>query len=452
MPLETLAQELVSLILQNVDSPRGLHDLITASPACLRTFSQAPRLILSAVIRNAIPAETIRHFLAVLRTPSPSTMSLVSQFLDQYFDVSSSFDFPTTKADVISLYQLYNRVTFIITRYLHRLQELGSGESILISSGSECVRLQRAFLRFELYSRLFQVDKTYPWEDPTPNHQFSGVEQFDLFLFHLAPWEVEEMHCVEQYISVLVENFVDQLQEQLIDSVKRCPGIVWTLSSESRQAVDMKEKEEGNGKCNRENLRAFEALELTGLTLFSRNVENYSPAHISYMTSLGLDFIYDLCISEGRRSGLIRSNSPHTREFLPEALRHSPPWIRVPEGVYRQPKWGAEDDPHHHNLSWHLYRMDPNYGAIYVRPLNCDYSALRQLGYVFWDSGRIQSSEVFERLESARKGMLDCGHFGRRRRERLEDRLKGVRLPIDQFQEIERKFGYITRPLPEGED
>lgn len=323
-----------------------------------------------------------------------------------------------------------------------------------MSSASECVRLQRAFLRFEIYSRLFQVDETYPWEDPSPNHQFSDVEQFELFLSRLAPWEVEEMRCVEQYFSVLIDSFVDQLQEQLIDAVKGCRGIVWPSTPESREAEEMREKEEGNDKYNQENLRDFEALELTGLTLFSRNVENYSPAHVSYMTSLGLDFIYDLCISEGRRSELIRSNSPHTRKFLPEALRHSPPWIRVLEGVYRQPEWDAEDNPHHHNLGWHLYRIDPDYGAVWdgVRPLNCDYSALRQLGYVFWDSGRIRSSEVSERLETARKGTLGCGQFDRRQRERLEDRLKGVTLPMDQFQEIERRFGYITRPVSESGD
>ncbi|KAH7241305.1 hypothetical protein BKA59DRAFT_528910 [Fusarium tricinctum] len=437
MSLETLAPELVSLILQSVDSPRGLHGLITASPACLRSFSQAPRLILEAVIRNTLPAETVRHFLAVLQTPSPSTTSLVSQFLDKYFDTSSSFDFPTTKADIISLYQLYNRVTYIITRYLHQLQELGLGESILALSDSECIRLQRAFLRFEIYSRVFPADDTYPWETPSLNHQFSAVEQFDLFLSQLAPWEVEEMQCVEIYFSILIGNFIDQLEEQLIDAVKQCTGIVWPSSLGS---TGMKEKEEGDKLLDQNNLREFKNLDLTDLSLFSQDGIYYSQSHISYMTSLGLDFIYNLCVSDDKRSELIRSNSPYSRQFFPEALRQSPSWIREIH----------EDNPHHHNLGWHLYREDPNYGAVWdgVRPLNCDYSSLGQLGYVFWDSGRIRSSDVSERLEAARKGALDCGQFDISCRKGPEDRLKGVRLPRDQFEEIERRFGDIRRPLP----
>ncbi|KAH6950221.1 hypothetical protein DER45DRAFT_580218 [Fusarium avenaceum] len=452
MSLETLAPELVSLILQNVDSPRGLHDLITASPACLRTFSQAPLLTLSAVIRNTLPAETTRYFLAVLQTPSPSTTSLVSQFLDKHFDAYSSFDFPTTKADIISLYQLYNRVTFIITRYLYQLQELGLGESILAPSDSEWIRLQRAFLQFEIYSRVFPADNTYPWETPSPNHEFSDVEQYDLFLSRLAPWEVEEMNCVEQYFSVLIDEFIYQLQEQVIDAVKECTGILWPSSAGSTEAEEMERKEEGDKIHDQKNLWDFKALDLTDLAFFSEDDIYRSRDYISYMTSLGLDFIYNLCVSDGKRSELIRSNSPYSRQFLPEALRQSPSWIREIRGVYRHPEYDAEDSPHQHNLGWHLYRMDPNFGAIWdgVRPLNCDYTALRHLGYVFWDSGRIRSSEVSERLEAARKGTLELGQSDTRRRKGLEETFKGVRLPRDQFKELEKRFGPITRPLPEG--
>jgi hypothetical protein len=453
MSLETLAPELVSLILQNVDSPHGLHNLIAASPACLRTFSQAPPLILSAVIRNALPAETVKHFIAVLQTPSPSTTSSVSQFLDKYFSVSLSFDFPTAKADIMSLYQFYNRVTFIITRYLHQMQDLGLGESILVPSASECIRLQRAFLRFEIYSRLFPADDTYPWETPSPNYQFSSGEQFDLFLLQLAPWEVEEMACVELYFSLLIGNFVDQLEEQLVDAVKGCTGIVWPLSPESTEAAEAKKKEEGFKIHNQENLKELKILDLTSLSLFSKDGIHHSPSHISYMTSLGLDFIYTLSISEGRRSELIRSNSPYFREFLPEALDHSPTWTLEHEGGESlSTEWDTEGNPHRHNLGYHLFRKGRDDGSIYIAiiPNGSYYSVLRQLGYVFWDSGRIRSSELSERLEAAGSIIFDRGQFDRRWRKGAEARLEGVRIPRDQFEEIERKFGDIRRPLPES--
>ncbi|SPJ71751.1 uncharacterized protein FTOL_01479 [Fusarium torulosum] len=453
MSLETLAPELVALVLQNVDSPHSLHDLITASPACLRTFSQAPQPILSAVIRNALPGETVKHFLAVLQTPSPSTTSLVSQFLDKYFSLSSSFDFPTTKPDIISLYQLYNRVNFIITRYLHQMQELGLGESILVPSASECIRLQRAFLRFEIYSRVFPADDTRPWETPSSNHPFSAAEQFDLYLSQLAPWEAEEMACVELYFSLLIGNFVDQLEEQLIDAVKGCTGIVWPLSPETTQAAETKIKEELDKIHNQETLKEFKNLDLTNLSLFSKDGIHYPTAHISYMTSLGLDFIYNLCISESRRSELMRSNSPYFREFLPEALHHSPTRTLEHEGEGSlSTEWDTDDNPHRHNLGYHLFGKDRDNEMIYIAisPNSSYYSVLRQLGYVFWDSARIRSSELSERLEAAGSATFNRGQFDRRWKKGAEARLEGVRLPRDQFEEIERKFGDIRRPLPEG--
>jgi hypothetical protein len=307
-------------------------------------------------------------------------------------------------------------------------------------------------LRFEIYSRLFPADDTCPWETPSPNHQFSAVEQFDLFLSQLAPWEVEEMACVELYFFLLIGSFVDQLEEQLIDAVKGCTGILWPLSPESTQAADTKEKEEGGKIHNQENLKEFKNLDLTDLSLFSEDGIHFSPAHISYMTSLGLDFIYNLIASEDRRSELIRSNSPYIREFLPEALRHSPTFTPEDEGEESlSSEWDTYDNPHRHNLGYHLFSKDRDDGMTYIAisPNSSYYSVLRQLGYVFWDSGRIRSEELSERLEAAGSVTFDRGQ-DRRRRKGAEARLKGVRLPRDQFEEIERNFGDIRRPLPEG--
>lgn len=74
------------------------------------------------------------------------------------------------------------------------------------------------------------------------------------------------MHCVELYFSILIGNFIDQLEEQLIDAVKQCTVIVWPSSLES---TEIKEKEEGDKLHDQNNLREFKNLDLTDLSLFS---------------------------------------------------------------------------------------------------------------------------------------------------------------------------------------
>ncbi|KAF5679204.1 hypothetical protein FHETE_945 [Fusarium heterosporum] len=453
MPLESLTPELVSLILQSVHSPRGLHDLIAASPACFRAFSQAPHLVLSAVIKNTIPQESIRQYLAILQTPSPATPSRVSRFLDKYFDNSLSFDFPHTRTDIISLYRLYNRAQFIINRYLCRMQELGLGDAILKPSGSESIRLERAFLRFELYSRIFPADDAMPWETPSANHQFSSDEQFKLFVARLKPWEVEEMACVELYYSLLINRCVMELEEQLIQAVKNTPGIVWPSSLKPER----KTTGVGHQKQSRNDLREFKNIDLTNLSLFSVDGIHYAPAYISYisyMASLGLDFICSLSESADKRSELIRSNSTFSRQFLPEALNHSPRWTPDHEHEHlRLAELDAEDDTSYHNLGYHLY-IEIRAGERIYRAINPHldyYSAMRQLGYVFWDSDRTKSSTVSQKLEAAAAMTYDqiSDQLGQRERPGAEEILKGVKLPREEFKKIERDFGDIRRPLPE---
>ncbi|KAF4334732.1 hypothetical protein FBEOM_11414 [Fusarium beomiforme] len=436
MPLESLAPELVSLILQNVES-RDLHNLIAASPACFRIFSQTPQLILSSVIGNAIPIETLKHFLAVLQAPTPATNNHVSRFLDRYFDASSSFDFPTTRGDLISLYQVYNRVNYLITRYLRQMKELGFDETILVPSSSESIRLQRSFLRFEVYCRVFPADDTRPWENPSPNHQFSAVEQFGLFISRLSPWEVEEMACIHLYSYLLIGEYIDRLEDN--------------TGPES----ETKGEEDENDKSD--TLRDFTALDLTKLVLFSKDGRYRSPDSISYMTSLGLQFTCNLDASESRRSELIRSNSPFYRDFLPEALNHSPLW--PPEHQYNEfsmEETSIDDDPSAENLGYCVFRKNRDRGHIYIAITHQGsyYSTLRQLGYVFWDSDRIRSSEISARLEAAGAMTVDelYKRFDRRTRKGVEARLEGLKLPREQFDKIEREFGYIRRPLPEGWD
>ncbi|KAF4955763.1 hypothetical protein FGADI_4334 [Fusarium gaditjirri] len=447
MPLDSLAPELLSLVLQNINSPRGLHNLIAASPACLRVFLQTPYLILSAVLRNTLPSGTIKHYLAASQAPLCKTRDEILSFLDEYFIASSSFEFPANKTGLVSLCQLYHRIDYLINLFLQQIQELGFDESILAPSLSESTRLHRAFLRYEIYCSVFATHGLEPWMDSSLFYEFSGAEQFDLFLRQLTPWEVEEMACVQVYFALVTGEHIAQLEEQLIEAVKNAPGLVWPSYPGSRPGEEAEKKEEEE----EDDLMEFKDLDLTNLLLFSQDGIYSSPDSIKHMTSLGLDFLYVLCKSEGRRSELIRLNSPNAREFLPEALNYSP--ARAPEdqgqGIFAE-ETDLPDDPLCENLDFILFGKNDNMRTAYlpIDPGGSHRSILRRLGYVFWDSWRIQSPQMSHRLRAVEKMTYDEIHelFNRPWRKGAEARLQGVKLPRDQFEKIEREFGYIEDP------
>jgi hypothetical protein len=432
MGLERLSPELVSLILQNAESPCALHDMISASSIFLRVFSERPHLILSSVVQNALPDDNLTHFLAARQTPLPATRNTVSEFLDKYFDPAYSFDFPTKKEDLVLLCQLYNRVTFLISCYAEYMQWLGLAESILVLSPTERIRLQRAFLRFEIYSRVFPPENNSLCENLLPNDQFCSAEQFDLFLTFLSPWEVEEMACVELYFTLMIRDCIDELENQFI-----CAASMYADSSSAKSETEIEA----------DSLVGFAALEQTSLGLFSKQGRYHSLDNISYMTSLGLDFIYNVCSPGQGRSELIRSNCIYTREFLPAALRHSPTW--PPDHQYEaiaslEDNWPCSNS----NLGYLIFGRDEGDDRIY-KPVTSTgnlLSGIRQLGYVFWDSERILSPGVYNKLEDARlKFWQDITfQFDPGARRGAEDLLAYVKVRRDQMQKLERDFGYIS--------
>ncbi|KAH7128018.1 hypothetical protein B0J13DRAFT_646158 [Dactylonectria estremocensis] len=386
--LEDLAQELLSLILQNVDSPVGLHYLISASPSCFRTYSQSPQIIISSIIRNVLPGDNIQHALAILQ--APSARSEVPSFLNKYFNSIASFHLPTNRADLLILSGLYNCLSHLLDNYFEEtMRELGlphshqlrqenqhkssPNKSVLPPSISERTRLQRAFLRFRLYCQVFPgyANDPYGLDDPSPPDH-PADQQFSLFLANLTPWEAEE----------IVRGFIDELEDDLIHAVMDAPDVE---------------------KPAHDHLVDFKDVDLTDLVLFCRN---------------GLDFMYSLAVSDkSKRAEMVKSNHHVTR-----------PELATPHDIV------SDDGPSHSNLGYRLFKKAPDI-AIYPSILHSGfkYSSLRQLGYLF--AATIITSDKLH----------IC--FDRINRETAEDRLKGTKLPKEQIERIEREFGIWLRNL-----
>ncbi|KAJ3545848.1 hypothetical protein NM208_g2306 [Fusarium decemcellulare] len=454
MALETLPPELLSLILQAVDSSTTFHHLISASPSCLRAFSQSPSLILSAVLKNALPGGNLRHALAVLQVPS--TYDKIPAFLEKYFDPSSTFDFPTNRASLLQLSGLCNCLSYLLDQFveeslsdLHRhdasenrgnldeKQDLPSAVELPPPlSASERVRLQRAFLRFELYCRVFpghRGDPNGPTGRAAPTHR--AAEQARLFLSRLIPWEVEEMCCIEQHFYTLIRRIIRDLDNALVTAVRTAPGVVLPSSAKEPPLRE---------HVGQVDLVPFENLDETDLTFFSQWERLFFPDYDNYMSSLGLDFMYKLVMSAGRqRLALVTLNSRESREegFLREALDARARGVDWPHPP-KDPAATDDDDTFSRNLGYRLFgkkRGDNNYMLIFRARI--DRLTIRHLGYVFWDAARIRSPAVYEKLVAAKRAPTDDFHLVFRRRKSVEARLEGVKLPRDQMKRIEKEFG-----------
>lgn len=482
--LHHLAPELLILTLSSVGSLRDLHSLICASAPCFRAFSSNRTRILSSILENAIQPDALRHALAVGQIPSPlpvgSEASIVLAFLGEYF-LTSEIEFPTDMARLVSICKVYNGVSRLIDDFsLRSAHLLGfhpplSEDNALWPEGlkpssykftplstTELTRLQRAFFRYEIYSRVFP---------PSPEHQleslFSSENQFRLFLSRLEPWEVEEMSCIHTYFASLVAGFINDLEEQITQAVLTSPGVrcparpfsssprrmrtnamatrggLWDDSfAPTRRQQTWKDRHTPQTTEAGEKLVFFTELDLRGLSLFEKQTKRRIPKFLSNMASLGLGFMIRLIDgNEKQRRDMIQERAPFSRDFLPEALEYSP---SANPGVEITPPITDIDRPCSPNLGYFLFRLTRQrvYARIYDIHGKPVYEPLREMGYVFWDANRIKIPHVKEHLDNAKNAPRNGPFFCRWIREKsVEERLDGVLLPESEMERIEREYG-----------
>ncbi len=454
LTLDNMAPALLALVLCAIDSPRDAYSLIAASSAFYRVFASSRERILSAVLKNAILPAALPSALAsiyVADIPEGQTEHLDS-FLDSYFAGSTAF--PTEMARITDLSRLHLHASRFIDDYSSRaLRALGPGLDLQPPTCTERARFQRAFYRFELYSRINPVDYAVHGHSVLP-----AEAQFTKFLARMEPWEVEEMSCVHQYFSTLIEGFVDDLENHLVEAVLGAPGV--RLPPSGRISPDHAssrgiENATRSGSVDDSTtqrasqpvsagpayLVAFRKWDVRGLGLFSNYGRFRSPRYIGYLASLGVRFFDALATAtQEERTDLIRANSPAWCDFLPQALEAAPG-----DGPKTVQPADLDDQPSHANLGYYLYK--PSDREVYIGIVNdgaLDVSncPLRQLGFVFWDAARISMPAVAAQLRNAQR--MDHAEanalFNRSARESAEDRLMGVMIPAIEMEKIVDEF------------
>ena len=87
-----------------------------------------------------------------------------------------------------------------------------------VLSHNEYSRLQRAFVRFELYCNLFSPCERDPYRCKVAGSQekTTGLEQAKLFLLHYTADEIAELHCIYEYLDRVMEGVFNSVEDTAV--------------------------------------------------------------------------------------------------------------------------------------------------------------------------------------------------------------------------------------------
>ncbi|CAI4219633.1 unnamed protein product [Parascedosporium putredinis] len=207
-------------------------------------------------------------------------------------------------------------------------------------AAEERARIQRAFFRHELYARAFpKLGRA---------SVVSSEEQFRLFVGRMTPYEVEELSCVHSYLAGLAAGCHRELENRLVSAGVRNTGRGSSFFApagtrlrrrsispslrprRSRGREDDDDDDDPEEEEEKDDYVSFGA-DLLGLYLFGDAMKRRVPAFFSGLASFGLGFTSRLVNGDAnQRKNLLQGNVSGGRDFLPEALCHSP---SLEEGV-----------------------------------------------------------------------------------------------------------------------
>lgn len=487
--LEGLPWDVLVMIEGSVDTRRDLHSLIAASPAALRAFNANRAAVFRAALQNVFEPLALPHALTIVRVPSlehipthlpeeersEMAVTIIEPFLDEYFTNRDALKIPTDHASITKLFRLHGLVSRFINEYtthaarhILEIPDLDAHNpdpaGFPLLSRNEQTRLQRAFLRHELYSRVFPA---------TPDDQTIGVvparDQFRLFIARLSTCDLEEMCCIHSYTACLVGEVLDDLEERILQAFLAAPGITGLSGARPYSRRFLRRYAYGiatrGGRAVRRHpqnhhwrppavvddpvreqpsaAHTFNDPDRWGVRLFDADTSHETlPSFIASLASLGLEATERLVTgSDDQRKDMIqrvgkRGASARCREHsFPAAQLHcfttpntSPAasdsewsdmsddddqWFDTGDNYEEGSDMGddheegldmGDDDDHPRQPGAGFGRFyDSMFAAnrIYGDGADLAYNPLRERGYVFWDTARLGLPAVKRGLDWA---------------------------------------------------
>ncbi|VUC27248.1 unnamed protein product [Clonostachys rosea] len=508
MGLAELPTELLWLILERLYCPADLHSAFCASPFLLQAYLAARERIIASMLARVILPVAQRHAIATTGGPvAPKKEQLggLWNFLEGYFD-DEEHDrptaFPSDRLKLMKLMLLHAQVEQFVEQYYEEAKEhyilflerqaasnsLEPPPEFAKLSRTEMARFQRAFYRYELYSRCFGVSTRDKWASSCPMEA-----HYEHFLGRLEPWEVEEMCCVHQFLMGRIAPILGKMQDDIIAMVLNhqvkptghesteyselriddtlahsetllIPDNRGSISSSRRDISQGQQSSQNISKDevpNSDDLCEFQGLAESKLRLFSSQERIWFYHWISDVTSFGLMYIKGFLDSpRDVQYDLFRRNASKRRNFLPHVLKNinfdrlrgieqeedqhaSPSPITSEEDENNKDGRNNHESLSSPNLGYEMFKDGPSYPTIPF--YDNEYWPLRRLGYVFWDSSRVLEPSFRDCLADARDG--NDREFDFTNKPSAEEILKGVKLPRRAMGEIREKFGLWPRNM-----
>ena len=442
-----LPPELLIHLQRSVDSPRDLHSLLSASPACLQAFLPRRIQILTSVLKNAIPPGALRHALAAIQ-PKPETfldrvpgeehraaVTAIAPFLLRYFS-DEPLQVPEDVAGITTVLRLHALVSRFSNEYfLHAGRRLGAltpqtpldalGRPVSAEfppmSLTERTRLMRAFYHYEIICRLFPPKDAYEIryanyendDGPREVRCLGREAQFELFVRWLQPWEVEEMSCVHNYLICLTRETIEDFKAApfpfgpvMNKASPYAPGAperyIRGIATWGRQA-------DGTPAPLRRNPWRLcpDPPVPAGRTLVTMPADNEERTNAMVFT--GLRALENLFLGDDFQrqkayvyaEGCLQEYFPDSIEVVFHDLDEGSRPVDPGHSLFT--KEAVQDDLYHANLGYHIFGKPilGKYREIYDEHNVVMYDPLREMGYAFWDSGRIGIESITQSLEKA---------------------------------------------------
>ena len=203
--MEELPIDLKIETLNFIDEFSDLYNFIRTGHSIYDAFNASRLLILKSTMKRAIGKGLLRDALALHSSQNLLTRDeyAISRFLERW-QPGRPCEYPSPGTDQFNLLARHHTLIEFLTRDLFSMMTLGgkgSGPTLLYPA--ECIRIHRAFYRFQLYCRVFTRD-CYPTVDyddlPEP------VDVRELFINKYAHWEIEELTCIHHYLVNRLHN------------------------------------------------------------------------------------------------------------------------------------------------------------------------------------------------------------------------------------------------------
>lgn len=445
--LESLPTELILGIVSQLDTVTDVVDLLRASHHVNAICQLRLEHVLPPIIQRDIAPEAMQYALAsitvVQQCPLPAqgnnTLGAyretyrvsVEHFLAEFWANGireSAFD---TRPDrILALAKLLARVNRFVDDYFVRTQSLIRGiadtyntdvppsisrlslpdnavtQGRLKMTKSERARLQRAFFCFDFYSRCFPLRAGALHSDSQMlNTQF----QCRHFMRYITPWQVEELACIYEYLRFRLEKRIGWCEQRLFEEIIADADDQASSRLPTDNAIDI-----GYSFFSDFDDRLF---------LYSLKGKQSFHDEIACLLSCGLAFLETLVLGAPEEArDLIRCRCARFREgFLRQAIQqatrsHFPNTIRnqtllVERGNMSDQALGRKEDPSAPNYGYRTLSVWP--GDMIVRDFR--HAALRQSGYVFWDSDLLRVpafDNYIKRAQARYPGSLLSGESG----------------------------------------